>query len=46
MIIRGRCIYWTSDAEPRESGSSVVQRETPRIEIGVARREGLELLLG
>ena len=27
-VIRGRCIYWVSDAEPRESGSSVVRAET------------------
>ena len=40
--MRGRCIYWASDVEPRESGSSVVRRrETPRIDIGGVRRQNV-----
>ena len=31
--ISGKCIYWASDVEPRESGSSVGRGETPNIYI-------------
>ena len=38
-VIRGSCVYWASDVEPRESDSSVGRGETPKIYIGDVRRE-------
>ena len=37
--ISGRCVYWASDVEPRESGSRIDWGETPKIYIGGVRRE-------
>ena len=32
-------MYWASDVEPRESGSSVIRAETPKMYTGGVRRE-------
>ena len=38
-VIGGRGIYWASDVEPRESGSSLGRGRHPNIYIGGVRRE-------